>query len=87
MSIHLGLLSDEGHENADDAAGVDDYGVDNAKVAADEDRENEVEDGGFDRVNVEAGGGRVVEDILRLSSIWNTDDFVDILGVARQSCS
>ena len=87
VSIHLRLPGDERHEDAHDAAGVNDDGVDDAKVAADKDREHEVEDGRFDRVHVEAGGGSVVENILRLSSIRNTNDFVDILGVTRQSCS
>ena len=86
----IGIMEDhdyEGGEDADDTARVDDDSVDDSEVAADEDGEDEVKDGGLDRVHVEAGGGSVVKDILRLSSIWNTDDFVDILGVARQSCS
>ena len=83
MSIHFNfLVFEELGKIENNEPGVDDEPVEKAQVSEDDDGQQEVEHCGLYGVHVQGGGRGVKENIFWFSSIRNSNNLVDILGVS-----
>ena len=81
VHLHLLLLHQPGEEQYDDSTVVEQE-VDQTKIAANSSREEEVKDSRLDPVDVERGGGCVVEDILWLPPVRGAGHLQHVVCVA-----